>query len=365
MQTSASASAQLAWILFAVFTGLALLCALALLALRGVRRGARGRGDRRRGELRADVLDALLGGREESGQATARLAARRGPAWDRTAEVLVDLLPKVRGEARDRALDLLRCRGAATRALRETRSRRSVTRCRGAYTLGALGAREHAGRLIELLADPASSVRRVAARALGAVGDETAVEPLLTLFDRDSHLQRDLGFALVNIGLGASPQLRRVVLDDVDEAQQPDRGHDLPTSGAAVLAASVLGMLGDPGAVPALVEGVHGGRPALVLACVRALGEIESPAGLPALEAALGADQHSTRIAAATSIVAMGSASAIPALVAAVETDDPTLSRAAATALLRLGAAGRDALTSSGSRYAAEAVALADLRSAS
>jgi HEAT repeat protein len=270
---------------------------------------------------------------------------------------MLAMLPKVRGDAHDRLLAILRARGTQRRALAKVRSRRAFVRGEGAFALGALRSSDGVDSLIALLDDRSPLVQRVAARALGQIGDARATEPLLALVNRDPSLNRDLVVALREIGPACAPDLRAAVF----AAHVRHRGEDR----TGPLAATVLGMIQDVGASATLAEAVRRGPLALRLAAARALGNLDSPLGLAPLNAALRSPSNQVRVAAATSLGRLGSDTAIPALLDAVRVGDSATARAAAAALVELGSSGLAALERSDAPHAIEALALTRLRNAS
>jgi HEAT repeat protein len=241
--------------------------------------------------------------------------------------------------------------GAARLAVRQARSLRAVTRCQGAFTLGVLRSDAELPRLTALLDDRAHEVRRVAARALGHVGDPAATTALLTLAGRDAGLARDAAYALSRIGLPAAPLLRDHMIEDL--RSEDDR--------LAVLVAGVLGTIGDLDAAPVLTRVLAEGQPRSAAAAAEALGQLELPTHVPELVVALEHADPDVRRAAAEALGRLGVEAAVPALVAAVEAGDPACSRAAAQALRAVGPAGLAALRASTAPHAREAIALVDL----
>jgi HEAT repeat protein len=345
----------IAWALLVVFTVSALVIVIALLGIRAARRATADWRQRNSAAIRARLVAAMVEEGPDAVEADRELLAFRGLAWDRAETAMLAMLPKVRGDARQRLLDVLRTRGTERRALAQVFSRRAFARCEGAFALGVLRSVDGIDHLIALLDDRSALVQRVAVRSLGQVGDARAVEPLVRMANRDLGLMRDLAFALSEIGSDGAPFLRAVVEHALSAPDDDDR--------AGPLAASVLGIVRDVGAPAVLADAVARGPAPLKLAAAQALGHLDSPLGVAPLQAALSAPSEQVRVAAATSLGQLGANVAIPALLEAVGHRDPATARAAAGALLDLGPAGQAALDDSASPYAVEALALAELRS--
>jgi len=330
-------------------------CIFALVALRARRRLFARRREAETARVRADLVAIVDGEEPDASEAADRLVALRGGRWHRADELLVGMLPKVRGQAKDRVRSVLRRRGAEKRALAHLGARRASARCRGAFGLGAMGAHDVTARIVALLDDRSPLVRRVAVRSLGLMQDPTAAEPLLHAANEPDAVQRDLIHALIQLGPSAAPVLRARVLQLVAQPDSDDR--------SAPTAATALGFMGDMASARILAAAVDGGSVALQLAAAQALGRLDVPAGVPALQRALTSPVSvQVQFAAAASLGRLGAESAIPELLDAVERGDPTLSRTAASALLDLGPAGRDALAGSQAAYAVEALVVDEMR---
>lgn len=357
-RVDASASQLLLFIavvLLITFTALAGLCILALLVIRARRRLLERRRAAQTARLRSDLVAIVDGEEPEASEAAARLVALRGRHWHRADELLVGMLPKVRGDAKDRVRAVLRSRGAEERAVAQLGSGRAAERCRGAFALGAMGAEDATSRVIELLDDRSPLVRRVAVRSLGMMQDPAAAEPLLQAANKPEAVQRDLVQALIQLGAGAAPVLRARVLHLIAHPDSVDR--------SAPAAAEALGFIGDVASARILAAAVDGGSTALQLAAAQALGHLDVPAGVPALQRAITSPVSAQlKLAAATSLGQLGAEAAIPELLHAVEEGGPSVSRTAASALLSLGPAGRDALARSSAPYAVEALAVDAMR---
>jgi len=353
--TTGNVLLDIAWIVLFTFLLLAAACIIALVGLRTRRKIFADRRAAETTELRAELVAVIIGEEPDASEAAARLAALRGRRWRRAGELLVGMLPKVRGHAKERLKAILHDQGAEDDALARLGSGRTIARCRGAFALGAMGATDATTRIIPLLVDRSALVRRVAVRALGMMQDPAAAEPLLDAANRPDAVQRDLIQALIQLGPEAAPALHSRLVHFVAHPDANDR--------SAPAAAAALGFMGDATSARLLAVAVDGGPVALQLAAVQALGHLDVPVGVPALQRALTAPVSAqVQYAAAASLGRLGAESAIPELLHTVEHGGPTVSRTAASALLDLGPAGRAALAGSTAPYAVEALAIDEMR---
>jgi HEAT repeat protein len=223
---------------------------------------------RRRAQL-TPLVHALLDG--DAADAAAMAAA---PAL--LDELVLDLLPQLRGADRAALQTVLLERGVVTRAASELTARGAARRGRAAVLLGNAASVEHTAALVDLLDDRAAEVRNAAARALGKNGDVAAVGPLLAAVTARQALPPGVaGMALLDLGVAALPSLRAAL----------DAGFPV----AQTLAAELLGLHGDPVAAPTLIALVgDDSRDANARrAAAQALGRIGSPLATDALAAAL------------------------------------------------------------------------------
>jgi HEAT repeat protein len=117
----------------------------------------------------------------------------------------------------------------------------ATIRANAARALGRLKSRPAVPYLIELLQDSSWEVRTRAAEALGAIGDKASIEPLVQrIKDHAAKVQEAAGAALVKFGkISTMPLLNTLALE-----------RDKITLKAVLL---LLGRIGDPKAVPALI----------------------------------------------------------------------------------------------------------------
>lgn len=135
------------------------------------------------------------------------------------------------------------------------KSRNPLTRANAVEQLGACADRAVVPLIIPALADPDQSVRHAAARALGQLGDQRALEPLLSALKGEQvgsvwREVRDAVAALVP-GWPRSEAARRAVSPLIASLRCDDKS-------IRSRAAFDLGDLGDAGVVPVLVEVLSG-----------------------------------------------------------------------------------------------------------
>src|SRR5688572_21442941 len=91
-------------------------------------------------------------------------------AWRTLRPSAIELLSKVRGEARDALAAVFERRGAAAEAMADLRRGGLVRRARAAELLGTLGHRPAVPELCLLIEDRHPDLRVVCVRALGRIG---------------------------------------------------------------------------------------------------------------------------------------------------------------------------------------------------
>ena len=300
------------------------------------------------------VLTVLMGEPDEVQAARDAIARLTGEQGTQAESQIFSYLPKVTGETRGLLVDLVTERGAVARARALLGSWSSVRRCRGAYRLGALHRTDAVPQLVPLLQDRAFLVRRVALRALGAVGDPAAVVPILRTSGGDDRLTRDVVSALERIGQAGAPAMRAQLTQGMARSSGSGRQAELATVG--------LGLVGDVGSVDLLVDALATPRPALQAAAAEALGRIGAPQAIPALVNALNVPDELVRSAAAAALGDIGDPDAAAGLGMALERAPRMTSRTLASSLLKLGGPGMETLRTHASPYAAEALAVHGLR---
>jgi HEAT repeat protein len=209
-----------------------------------------------------------------------------------------------------------------------------------ATALGKLRAREAVPRLMEHLAEsrptPEGAFPHGCVRALGMIGDPTALESLRRLAP---HAGRDPYFGAVLAQARARLGDREVVPELQATLLWSDRGgnpRDILAGGTRRECAELLGRLGESG-VAALLEVLAFPQEDLHPYALVGLAASKDPRAWPALEAGMRAAHHAQlRRAAAEGLGNYGDARALPLLARAVEDPSPHVAAAAAIAFQEL-----------------------------
>jgi HEAT repeat protein len=310
-----------------VITGLVVLL---LTAVAAVHVGRTRREERDAGRRRAltPMLHDLLDGEGDHDRPDVTTAPA---AFD---EVVLQLLPQLRGADRKVLQDVLVSRGVVQRAASDLTARAAWRRGRAATLLGSTASTTHVTGLTALLGDRSPDVRSAAARALGKAGGPETVWDLLGSLTTNRALPRGVvGMAVLDLGTPVLPALREALV--------------LGSPQARALSAELLGLHGDISALPALVTSLrdHGQPVEVHLATAVALGRIASPSATDALTAVFViASLPVLRRAAAEALGRIGDPAASPVLRAGLDAPDPTIGAACADALAALGPEGRSLL---------------------
>jgi HEAT repeat protein len=249
-------------------------------------------------------------------------------------DVVLHLLPQLRGSDRQVLQEVLVARGVVDRASRDLRARAAWRRGRAAMLIGATGSVRHTPDLIALLPDRSPDVRSAAARALGKAGDVTAVPALLAALTTARPLPSGIvGMALLDLGTPALPTLRTAL--------------GAGSAAARALSAGLLGLHGDVASAAALtaeLDDVHAPAP-VRRAAAEALGRIGAPQAADALcRVTVFAADPTLRQASAEALGRIGDPDSAPALVAGMAAADRGVRTACADALAAIGPEGRDRL---------------------
>jgi HEAT repeat protein len=245
----------------------------------------------------------------------------------------IELLSKVRGEARDALAAVFERRGAAAEAMADLRRGGLVRRARAAELLGTLGHRPAVPELCLLLEDRNPDLRVVCVRALGRIGVATAAPALLRSLTgprpTPSHL---VAHALTQLGPEATPALTQA-LDHADPQVRLTALDALGLRGTAAARIQIAGLL------------AHDESLAVRTRAAAVLGRVGTKSTVDALLAATDVAQPAAlRGEAARSLGELGIRPAVEPLARLLTDPHYQVAHQAARALLRLGDAGRKAL---------------------
>jgi HEAT repeat protein len=238
------------------------------------------------------------------------------------ADVLGRYSRQLTGEARPRIGAYFRDGDALRRVLVDLRSRRTWRRAAAAYRLGDMACDEVAPQLLTALDDRDREVRAAAARSLGRLGVTAAAKPLVDALVAGRVPQGIAGEALMDLGDGGTPELRRVA------------AHEEPHIRATAVA--LIGRTGGSPDAPVVEPALEDPSAEVRAAAAEALGRIGSVTAEPDLRAALDDRVHFVRAEAAAALGVIGSRAALPRLLEIARTDDFRPARAAAQAVARI-----------------------------
>ncbi|MDX9863427.1 MAG: HEAT repeat domain-containing protein [Anaerolineaceae bacterium] len=165
-------------------------------------------------------------------------------------------------------------------------------------------------------------VREAVITALGKIRDPRAVQAIANLMAKTFSKQeiRLAAEALIRIGRPAVSPLRQIL------AQAEDL--------SAIAAALALGRIGDPGAVPSLIQALHHRHDEVRRQAAMALGKMKALAAVPHLLAVLEDNDAPVRVAVANALGEMHAREAVETLQSLATYDFQASVRAAAEAAL-------------------------------
>jgi HEAT repeats len=332
-------------------------CLVAILLL-VLARVLKDRAELRRQHVRSSVWRVVLtlgsGEGEEIDEAyTALLDA--SPAQRKAVESdAFALLPKLRGDSRQRLSEVLLAWGGLQRASHSTTSRSVVRRCRGYYRLGVLAEPGRRDQVLRGLEDRDFIARRTAMLALGSFPDPKVVQKMLDATVAEPRIRGDFLASIDRIGLVAAPVLREHLAGALEREDE---------SGArrGQLAAEALGLVGAINSVSALEAALPLAPDEFKIACINALGSLGSPGSIIVLGDTLDHPNPDVRRAGAQGLGLIGAGHAVELLATALDDDNVEVARAAANALHRCGRPGRWVLRESPAPVAREVLALTSL----
>ena len=242
------------------------------------------------------------------------------------------LLADLKGEDRETLARLLESRGAVAAARRQCKSHRAESRSAACQLLGDAGSAFAVLDLVPLLDDRSLAVRLDAAKALGRLGQPSAVAPLLGAVKGRHPIPIDVvADAVEHIHDCPVSLLRQCVLD--------------PSASTRAIGAELLGRLHVLEAIGDLIDVLEGDpTPHVRIRAARALGRLESPRAINPLLACLASGSPALRAETATALGRLGSPAAIPELRMMLFGPSPRMSELAAQALATIVPEGVAAL---------------------
>lgn len=298
------------------------------------------------------VLTLSAGEPDEVEPATQRLLAVTPAEREAVEDDVFALVPKLRGESRQRVRDVLRAWGSVDQARNSTTSPSPVRRARGYYRLGVLALPERRDDVLAGLHDRDFTARRTAMLALASFPEHAVIEQMLLAATEEPRLRHDFLAAIDQVGTPAAAVM-------VEHLRAPTT--DLPDRERR-LAAEAVGLVGEVDAVSSLEVCLLEDDDELRMAALQALGAIGSPASIIAVTGQLGAASRDVRQAAMEAAGKIGGPSGLMLLSVGLGDEDVEVARAAAGALRGAGDRGHAILCSSSAPVAREALALAALR---
>jgi HEAT repeat protein/energy-coupling factor transporter ATP-binding protein EcfA2 len=213
--------------------------------------------------------------------------------------------------------------------IKDLKDKASAVRESAADALGRIGSDRAIEPLIKAIStDKASYVRMSAADALGRIGSERAIEPLIKAISTDGAVRESAAYALGWIGSerAIEPLIKAISTDEV--------------SAVRMSAAYALGSIGSERAIEPLIKAISTDEVSDVRwSAAYALGSIGSEGAIEPLIKAISTDEDSdVRWSAAYALGRIGSERAIEPLIKAISTDeDSDVQESAAYALGRIG----------------------------
>lgn len=200
------------------------------------------------------------------------------------------------------------------------------------FTLGKIGGDEVVPILLLILSDETNERQFRAAEALGRLGDERAIEPLIqALYESDA--ADVVGRAAWALGQISAKQGVPALIETLYEAYDNDPGYssELP----AVIEA--LGRIGDKRAVEPIIETLDSTRPEVKIAAAIALRKIGDEQAANALVPLLNHTSPDVRRAGVSALRKLGNEDAVEGLISCLQDNNQIIRAMATEALSRIG----------------------------
>ncbi len=265
------------------------------------------------------IASALVQGRPSKAQLRIDLRLLR--------DIIQDLLGSVRGETRERLVNLLRTTLARQFCLADLRNRRVNTRISAIETLSLIPDPEVIDALRDMLDDPEPDVRLAAARSLVTLGPNLTLDDLVGKLDIGGTIRSrslrdifrifasynaadlmllldrnppDLTAALAIYGLGTA--------QDYDAVSVIASCASWPSIDVRAEAMRALAAIGHPGAEPAVLQGLHDDAWEVRTEAAICAGRIPLPNAVPLLRERLEDIEWWPRFRAAEALRSIGDA---------------------------------------------------------
>jgi hypothetical protein len=278
-------------------------------------------------ELRPRFLAAIDGADVPRSEFTRR-------EYETFIDLACSMLPTLRGEESETLIRVLDEWGIIDSALLSLHHRSPYRRAGAAEMLGIARVRRAVPELVRLLNDRNPDVRRTAARALGLIGDATAVAPLLETIGETRGVPANT----------TTMALLRMEVDALDPLLEGLRSAPVP--GRAVCA-ELLGLRGSIAALPALTNALEFDEALEVrIRAARALGRIGLASSVDALAATMKRDEPAAlRAVVVRALGQIGGRRTVALLNGALDAPEHVVQSNAARALAAAGDDGIAALT--------------------
>ncbi len=219
-----------------------------------------------------------------------------------------------------------------TATIEQLKNHHYEVRGKAAEKLGEIGHPYAVQALIQALNDRYFFVLRAVVKALGNIGDKSAIKPLQNLFDKIDRinmtiLKLDIAKALIRMNCSNKVSIVKFIINSTEDSDIYARR----------LAVSYLGELRVKSAVPALIRALAYVDEIVQIKTIEALTLIGDKSAKPALIRLLGEGKINVRISAATALYRLGSNAGFPVLIEAANDDDVWIRKSAVAALAETG----------------------------
>jgi hypothetical protein len=281
----------------------------------------------------AVLLEFVAGDPADDGSS---LVAMPIGSWRMIEPRAIELLGKVRGDARQALVEVFERRGAVDRAMRDVHGRGLVRRAHAAEILGRLGHRDAVEVISALLADRSPELQTVSVRALGRLGSPAAAPALLDVAGAGSVAAHLVVQALARL----DPAADEAIMAALDDSR----------SGVRLLALGALGQRGVTSGEERVIELLAADvLPAVRCQAAAVLSRIGTAAAVPVLIAATdSAEPTPLRVQATVTLGELAACEAAGRLLELLSDPGYPVAHSAAQALAHLGAVGRRALEHAG-----------------